>query len=288
MNNEMYGTNNASDGGLNKLLAGTKDFMNSNSIISNFVFIILVLIVFLVVLQMSIQAITYYFKPSGNPKLIDGMVSTSNQLEITQNPYDGTGPLLRSVNEREGLEFSWSSWIYINTLKDTSTHEYQHVYSKGSNTSVDVSGIALPNNGPGVYLKSDTNELRIVMDTFDESNNSMNEHVEIDNIPMKKWVHVVVMCKNRYMDVYINGDLSKRKVLINVPQQNYGNTFVGLNGGYDGYLSNLWYYNYALSVREIRRLFYKGPNMKMKGSMELKKKDYLSLNWFINSSSEAD
>ena len=44
-----------------------------------------------------------------------------------------------------------------------------------------------------------------------------------------------------------------------VPKQNYGDVFVGLNGGFDGNVSNLWYYDYALGTAEIQRIVNSGP-----------------------------
>jgi hypothetical protein len=51
-----------------------------------------------------------------------------------------------------------------------------------------------------------------------------------------------------------------------------------MNGGFDGYISNLWYYNYALGTAAIQNLAEKGPNLKMVGSNGLSDTffDYLS------------
>ena len=58
-----------------------------------------------------------------------------------------------------------------------------------------------------------------------------------------------------------------------------------MNGGFAGYVSNLWYYNYALGTTEISKMIADGPNTKMIGSssnaMNMKNPDYLSLRWFF-------
>jgi len=56
-----------------------------------------------------------------------------------------------------------------------------------------------------------------------------------------------------------------------------------MNGGFDGNISNLWYYNYALGTSEIQSLAKSGPNTKMasSGSMNVKNPNYLSLRWFF-------
>ena len=62
-----------------------------------------------------------------------------------------------------------------------------------------------------------------------------------------------------------------------------GDVYVGMNGGFDGNVSNLWYYNYGLSVSEIQNLVVNGPNTTMIGNtgMNLRNPDYLSMRWFF-------
>ena len=53
--------------------------------------------------------------------------------------------------------------------------------------------------------------------------------------------------------------------------------------GFDGNISNLWYYNYALGTSEIQNLARNGANTKMisSGGMSVKDPNYLSLRWFF-------
>jgi hypothetical protein len=63
-----------------------------------------------------------------------------------------------------------------------------------------------------------------------------------------------------------------------------------MNGGFDGNISNLWYYNYALGTSEIQNIAKNGPNTKMIGSyngMDLKNPNYLSLRWFFFGAGDA-
>ena len=75
-------------------------------------------------------------------------------------------------------------------------------------------------------------------------------------------------------------------MLHGVPKQNYGNVYVAMNGGFSGYISNLYYYAYALGTTEINKVQKQGPNTHMIGSdsFESKKSDYLSLRWFFTGS----
>ena len=71
-------------------------------------------------------------------------------------------------------------------------------------------------------------------------------------------------------------------MLHGVPKQNYGNVYVGMNGGFSGNISNLWYYDYALGIAEIQRIVQKGPNTKLlSSSFSSKNPNYLSLRWYF-------
>jgi hypothetical protein len=71
--------------------------------------------------------------------------------------------------------------------------------------------------------------------------------------------------------------------LVGVPKQNYGDVYVGMNGGFDGYISNLWYYNYSLGTAAIQKIANNGPNTKMIGGNGMLDRmfNYLSIRWFF-------
>jgi hypothetical protein len=136
-----------------------------------------------------------------------------------------------------------------------------------------------PNNAPGLYIAPNSNTLVVVMNTY----NVINEEITIPDIPINKWVNVIIRCQNTTLDVYINGTIARSINLVGVPKQNYGDVYVGMNGGFDGYVSNLWYYNHALGALEIQNLVNRGPSTRMIGGNGVVDKmyDYLSLRWFF-------
>jgi hypothetical protein len=261
------------------------NFFESNSLVAKFAFLLVVIFAFIILLKFGISIVAYFMSPNQSPHLIDGMVDAKNALIFPQDPTSNneTVTIYRSVNERDGLEFTWSVWIYINTLQYLQG-QYKHIFYKG-NSNLAETGLNFPNNAPGLYLAPDSNELVVMMNTFDV----INEEIKIPNIPLNKWMNVIIRCQNRTLDVYINGTVARSLQLTSVPKQNYGDVYAGMNGGFDGYISNLWYYNYALGTAAIQNLVSKGPNTKMIGSngMNLKDANYLSLRWFFKGSQNA-
>lgn len=262
----------------NKGTFGTKEFLESNSLVAKFAFLLLVLFGFVVLLRVGISILSYFLKPNTSPHLIDGMVDASQMIIFPQDPSNnGAVTIYRSVNATDGLEFTWSTWIYINSLQ-TNAGIFKHIFSKG-NSNLTENGMIQPNNAPGLYIAPNTNSLVVVMNTY----NVINEEIIIPDIPMNKWVNVIVRCENTTLDVYINGTIARSVNLVGVPKQNYGDVYVGMNGGFDGYISNLWYFNHALGTSAIQNILYKGPNTKMIGSnnLNIPVYDYLSLRWFF-------
>ena len=257
---------------------GPSDFLESNSLVAKFAFFLLVIFVFTILLKIGINILAWLFKPSESPHLIDGMINASQMVIYPQDPSNNDAvTIYRSVNESQGLEFTWSVWIFINNMQ-TNSGIYKHVFSKG-NSNLKQNGVISPNNAPGLYIAPDTNSLIVMMNTY----NVINEEITIPDIPLNKWVNVIIRCENTKLDVYINGTITRSVNLVGIPKQNYGDVHVAMNGGFDGYISNLWYYNYSLGTAAIQRIMTRGPNTRMIGSngMNDKMRDYLSLRWFF-------
>jgi hypothetical protein len=177
-------------------------------------------------------------------------------------------------------------WIYIDNFQ-YQEGKYKHIFHKG-NSDLESNGLNFPNNAPGLYIAPNTNALIVMMNTY----NVINEEVVIPDIPMNKWVNVIIRCQNTTLDVYINGTITRSVQLMGVPKQNYGDVYVAANGGFNGNISNLWYYNYALGTSEISNLVTNGPNTKMtsvsSSANDLSKDtDYLSLRWYFYGSKDA-
>lgn len=274
-----------------KFVDGSKDFLNSNSIVAKFAFLILIVIVFLFLLRAFVGFMGWVLAPSGKPYLSKGLSEgrTFKIVEVDPGMY-GSKPILRSNNQRKGIEFTWSVWVYIDNL-EYKQGQYKHIFHKGNDSVVldggdvglmDGGGINYPFNSPGLYIGPDKNTLVVFMNTFSE--NKILERIEIEDIPIKKWFNVMIRNEGRNFDVFINGTIVKRLILKTPPRQNYGKVYISQNGGFAGYNSNLRYFNYALGTRDIQSIVDSGPNLKgMDDNTPFKQtmNKYLSMRWYF-------
>ena len=262
----------------NKENSGIKGFLNSDSIIAKFAFVLVIIFAFIFLLRIGFSLISYFLQSNDSPRLLDGMVDAKQLIVFPQDPNNnGSVTIYRSINANEGVEFTWSVWVFIDNLQYMEG-QYKHIFYKG-NSDLEKNGLNFPNNAPGLYIAPNTNALVVMMNTF----NVINEEILIPNIPLNKWMNVIIRCRNTTLDIYINGTITRSVELIGVPKQNYGDVYLAQNGGFSGYISNLWYFNHALGTAAIQDLVKSGPNTNMIGSngMNLKNPDYLSLRWFF-------
>lgn len=267
---------------------GSKEFMESNSLVAKVAFLLLVLVVFVIILRSLTYAASYFVKPVGSPHLIDGMIDSKQMKVIDVDPnIKGAKPIVRSVNEDGGIEFTWSVWLYADDL-DYMKGQYKHVFHKGNDdfkTTGDMKGMNYPNNAPGLYFTPKDNNMIVVMNTF----NDIVERIMIENIPMNKWYHIAIRVEGQNVDIYVNGTIVNRHIMKDVVRQNYDKVYMSMNGGFSGHTSNLWYYDYGLSNSELQSLVDKGPDMTLlTDSMMDGVPKYFSLRWFFRNVGTVD
>ena len=111
---------------------------------------------------------------------------------------------------------------------------------------------------PGIFLDAKTNTLIVKMNTI--AGKKPFEQMKIKNIPINKWVHVALTVQQQDVMIFINGRLKEKHILKSIPRQNYGDVYMNLNGGFDGFLSKVQYFRRELDPLEIMNIVQKGPS----------------------------
>jgi hypothetical protein len=291
-----------------KPLSATRQFLQSKSIIAKIAFLALTLIIFIILLKVITKIMMSVFGPSKSPYLLKDLKPANVPTTISQNPNVANSiPIIRSTNQKDGIEFTYSVWMYVHGIPELSEKKYHQVFFKGNtNTPIsrnkhpdysvlprkvfrtlgkDLSGINYPDNGPGLYLtqikskghNADTLGLALVMNTY----RNILEAIVVPDISLKKWICVTIRVMGRNIDIYINGIIVKRHILEDVPKQNYGDVHINANKGYNGSISKMQYFNRGLDAKEIYSIVKRGPNMTVDDSL-LVTPPYYSSDWYFS------
>jgi hypothetical protein len=183
---------------------------------------------------------------------------------MTGQEYSAKLPL--SNNENDGIEFSYAAWILIKDFDPPVPNPI--LFTKGSPD--------LSLQSPSVVMTSGKNQITITQDTYDKSK---PEKVVIGNLPAGKLNHFAVCINQLSMDVYVNGLLYRHVTMKKLPLQNTQSLYVAGNGGWNGQIGSLVYYNYALTPDQVRSLASTAPTVSASNLPYYP--SYLSTDWWI-------
>jgi len=253
----------------------------------------LILVAAVYVVYMGLEIMWRVYLSYGNARVSVYPMTTNISKVFQQDPSNTDSVYLPvSQNQLTGIEFSYSIFIYVDDStfdNNVAPQTWSTIFYKGYEVG------PFPLCGPGVFVSSDKNNdpvLRVVMNSY----NSWFNTVDVKQIPVKKWFHLaLVLSSNNVLNVYINGNLANKLVLDGtIAYQNYqplvvlpllrtvkpndfdnsssteknlrgippGETFI-INGAMRGFVSNIFYYSYAIGYSEIQALLQAGPSTKM-------------------------
>lgn len=276
-------------------------FIGGKDLISQVVLTIVVVILISALASGLISAIEYLEQQRRSTAVLMADTTTGQQL-VAQDPSLGTPMVYNSENQQNGIEMTYSMFLLIKSetfdgqkMADGQTPTLKHVFHKGFKN-------AFPVMAPGVFVESVNNTLRVYMN----SASSWNNYVSIPNIPVGKWFHLIILIKGKYLDVYINGNVTQRYEFKDVPRLNYGNVYVmspiqftfpqnssssspnpnqmQITGAVAGMVSRLNYYGYALTYSAIDALYRQGPSSTIVNSGSTDLPPYFHDDWWVNKS----
>jgi hypothetical protein len=241
-------------------------FGSLNTVFARLAFLFLLLIAFYLLGSAGVALLGWWTRPDRNPVLISGRLSGRSEVTISQDPKKTSAVLVsRSNDGSSGAEFSWAVWLFLDPPavdagggRDPAA--YGTVFVKGSGAP-DAKTQVNSSNGPGMYVRTDAatgaTELGVAMDTMA---NAVPDWIRVPNMPLRKWVHVVVRLKNMRLQVYVNAAVAASHTLSAFARQNYYAVHVCPNLGFPGELADLRYFDHAVSALRLRALLSTGPN----------------------------
>lgn len=218
--------------------------------------IVIIVIIVIIILWIIYSVFAYFHRKNNNEPML-----------ITQ-PIDGSVPHVVSYNSiptSNSNEFTMNFWIFVRDWNYNYNHPKCVLYRGDPNANQAT---------PMVFLYPNTNKLMVrmstgnntpgeIMNPFSCNSDAMfNDRTpcDISNIPIQRWVMCTVILWNTTTDVYINGKLARSCTYQRIPQiMSNSNIYTGQGGGFNGYLSRLKYFNYAIDPRRVYQLYRTGP-----------------------------
>ena len=194
------------------------------------------------VAALVVAAAYWYFSSTASMPSYTAIQATT---EDGRHSFRSNKALPRSLDQKEGLAFSYTCWVMVNDFAYR-YGEPKVIFTKGSED--------LKTMCPALLVDANTNSLLVKLDTFGGT-----ETIPIANIPAKKWLHVAIAVDQDSVDVYINGNLYIHHSITQVPKQNNSTVSTGVAGGFDGKISGLQYYSYFLTPAGVKTAMSSAP-----------------------------
>ena len=211
-----------------------------------------------VLLLLIILVLLYY--------VVKKLTTTSNLL---QNFQDGktestvkASALATNADSTNPSNFTYSIWFYINDW-NYRYGETKVIFGRMSNDSAQGKDPC-----PAVTLGSIANNLSVSISCLPSSSSSSSskekvtsviDTCNIDNIPIQKWVNLIVSVNNRTMDLYLEGKLVKTCLLAGIANVNTSeDVYVTPSGGFDGYTARFQYFPNAINPQDAWNMYASG------------------------------
>jgi len=219
------------------------------------------IVITIVVIVFILMLLNYFFAdPYTLQNIQDGKTSsTINASSLATNGSD-----VPSSN------FAYSIWFYINDWNYRYSEPkviFGRMGAKSGKDNGSIPGISGLDPCPAVVLGAVENNISVSLGCYpgiDEepttSDGTTVVHTcHIGNIPIQKWVNLVLSVYGRTMDLYIDGKLVRTCLLPGIASvNNNADIHVTPSGGFDGWTSNLQYYPNSLNPQEVWNIYSRG------------------------------
>jgi hypothetical protein len=181
-----------------------------------------------------------------------------------------------SNTSADDTNFAYSIWFYINDWN----YRYGEVKTIFARMGDATNGT---NPCPSVHLDAIENNVTVTLACFPGAGapatagsiapTSVDHTCTVGNVPVQRWVNLIVSVYGRSMDVYIDGKLVKTCLLPGVANINSNaSIYVTPDGGFDGWTSKFQYYPSPLNPQEAWNIYaagYSAPYANMFGSYQV-------------------
>jgi hypothetical protein len=220
----------------------------------NVILIIIVLVLVFMILNYLTQS------PNTLQNIQDGKTAST----ILASSLATTGSSVASSN------FAYSCWFYINDW-NYRYGEPKVIFGRMGGSSDkekgSIEGVSGLDPCPAVVLGAVENNIEVSLGCYPgvdlqpttPGGRTIVHTCNVSNVPIQKWVNLLVSVYGRTMDLYIDGKLVRTCLLPGVANiNNDADIYVTPKGGFDGWTSKLEYYPNSLNPQDAWNIYVKG------------------------------
>ena len=212
------------------------------------------IVITIVVIVVILMLLKYIFS---DPYTLQNIQDGKTASTISSSTLATNGSGIPSSN------FAYSVWFYINNWNYRYGEKkviFGRMGSLSGSGRGSIPGVSGLDPCPAVVLGDVENNISISLGCYPGINqqpttrggNTIVHTCSVGNIPIQKWVNLVVSVYGRSMDIYIDGKLVRTCLLPGVASvNNNADIYVTPKGGFEGWTARLQYYPNSLNPQEV-------------------------------------
>ena len=216
----------------------------------------LTIVIIVVIVVLIFMVLRYMFS---SPNTLQGSVQsgqTSSRIQASSLATDGSNA--------PATNFTYSFWFYVNDWN----YRYGHKKVLFGRMGLNLPGGSVDNLDklqpcPAVMLGAIENNVAITLACFSPSanqdQNTVNHTCMVANVPIQRWVNLLISVYGRTLDVYLDGKLVRTCLLPGIAAvKNNADVFVTPMGGFDGWTSKLQYWPNSYNPQQAWNTYTQG------------------------------
>lgn len=179
------------------------------------------------------------------------LTRNSNKLAGLNDAKKVTKISSEDLEQSNASNFAYSVWFYI----DDWGYRYGEPKIVLGRLDADL------NPSPSIVLGAIENNVKIETTVYAsaQSKSGSTHTCNVANVPIQRWVNLIVSLYGRTLDVYIDGKLVRTCVLPGVAKiANNAPVYITPLGGFSGYTANIHYYGDSLNPQQAYNIYRAG------------------------------
>ena len=197
----------------------------------------------------------------GGPRDITSLMSARTMQTVATSSLDG-------ASAKPSPNFTYSIWFYLDDWNYRIGNPKPIFIRAKTSAQITTDGndVDLDNDVycPKIRFKPNTNEIEIIIDCLPATTSGLKQRdtCTVSNIPIQKWVNLLVSVYGLTEDVYLDGKLVKTHILPSPPATSLltiaANAYITPNQGFSGFTNKFQYWPDATNPQQAWNTYQSG------------------------------